>query len=305
VKILIKDYIYLFTMNTLINILTEKRYRLLCLVFAIATFALQARTRPDSLKYLNYKDTLFISLNDQTGEKLMEHRIQRGQTLYSLARFYGLNEEELYPHNPNLKNNVVSVGQVIRVPIPNAAIKRFKGENFKRWKFAPLMFKVQKKDNLYKIAKTLFHMPPDSVIKWNNLPDNTIKPGQILHVGWIHIEGVPDSTRNLRKVSPDTRSDIYKEKFAKQKKAVEQRGAAFWQRKGSQKTDLYCLHRSAKAGSYIAISNMSGKVVFVKVIGKMPENAYSSEVIVIVAPSVAKLLGAVDEKFFVKLKYSE
>jgi hypothetical protein len=121
----------------------------------------------------------------------------------------------------------------------------------------------------------------------------------------MHIEGVPDSMRNVRKVSADTRSGIYKDNFVKQKKTVEQRGAAFWQRKGNQKTDLYCLHRTAKAGSFIAISNMSGKTVYAKVIGKMPDNAYGNEVVVIVAPSVAKMLGAVDEKFFVKMKYVE
>jgi hypothetical protein len=50
---------------------------------------------------------------------------------------------------------------------------------------------------------------------------------------------------------------------------------------------------------------MSGKTVYAKVIGKMPDNAYGNEVVVIVAPSVAKMLGAVDEKFFVKMKYVE
>jgi hypothetical protein len=86
---------------------------------------------------------------------------------------------------------------------------------------------------------------------------------------------------------------------------VEQRGAAFWQKKGNMKTDLYCLHRTAKAGSIMSITNMNGKTVYAKVIGKMPENAYGHEVVIIVAPSVAKLLGAVDENFFVKLKYTE
>jgi LysM repeat protein len=263
-------------------------------------------TTGDSTKYLTLKDTIFISLDDKSGEKIFEHKIQKGQTLYSLARFYGLNEEELYPYNPNLKSNVVGLGQIIKLPIPNAAIKRFKGDNFKRWKYAPIAFKVKKGDNLYKIAKTLFHMPIDSVVKWNNLPNETIAPGQILHVGWMSLNGVPDSVRNLRKSTIDLKKKELEAKFSGQKKSIEQKGAAFWQKKGNPNTHYYCLHRTAKVGSIISVTNgMNFKTLYAKVIGKIPQNAFGDEVIIIVSPSVAKQLGAKDERFFVKIKYVE
>ena len=260
----------------------------------------------DSTKYLTAKDTLFITLDETTGEKIFEHRIAARQTLYSLARFYGLNEEELYPYNPKLKSNKVGIGQIVRVPIPNAAIKRFKGANFKQWNYAPIMFLVKKGDNLYKISQTLFHMPIDSVVKWNKLPNATIKPGQLLHVGWMSLGGVPDTIRQIRKGSVDVRSKMLSSHFEKQKKSVEERGAAFWNIKGNAKTDLYCLHRTAKVGSIIAItSTMNNRTAYAKVIGKIPANAHGAETVLIVAPSVAKLLGAKDEKFFVKIRYAQ
>jgi LysM repeat protein len=260
----------------------------------------------DSTKYLTAKDTIFITLDETTGEKIFEHRIAAKQTLYSLARFYGLNEEELYPYNPKLKSNKVSIGQLVRVPIPNASIKRFKGANFKQWKYAPIMFLVKKGDNLFKISKTLFRMPIDSVVKWNNLPSATIQPGQLLHVGWMNLDGVPDTIRQVKKGTVDVRSKMLSAHFEKQKKAVEERGAASWNAKGNSKTDLYCLHRTAKTGSIVAVtSTMNNKTVYAKVIGKIPANAYGSETVVIVAPSVAKLLGAKDEKFFVKIRYTQ
>ncbi len=263
----------------------------------------------DSTKYLTAKDTLFITLDESTGEKIFEHRIAARQTLYSLARFYGLNEEELYPYNPKLKSNIVSIGQRVRVPIPNGAIKRFKGANFKQWKYAPIMFLVKKGDNLYKVAQTLFRMPIDSVVKWNNLPNKTIKPGQVLHVGWMSLDGVSDSIRHVAIAKPSAaegRSKTLNTHFEKQKKGTEERGAAFWNVKGNTKTDLYCLHRSAKVGSIVAItSTMSNRTAYAKVIGKIPENAHGSETVLIVAPSVAKMLGAKDEKFFVKIRYTQ
>ncbi len=253
--------------------------------------------------YLTYKDTVFISLDPKTSEKIYEHTVQEGQTLYSLARHYGLNEEELYPYNPNLKSNAIGNGKKIRVPIPNVAIKRFKTANFKRWQYAPVMFRVKQGDNIYKIAKTLFHMPIDSVVKWNNLKSPVIAPNQLLHVGWININGVPDSMRALRKGKIATREKALQTKFEKQKTSKQQRGAAFWQTKGNANTDLYCLHRTAPNGSILEVTNMMNKKsVFARVIGKIPDNYFGKDVIIIVAPSVAKLLGAHDARFFVDVK---
>lgn len=260
----------------------------------------------NSSQYLTAKDTLFITLDELTGEKIFEHRIEPKQTLYSLGRFYGLNEEELYPYNQGLKSNIVGIGHIVRVPIPNAAIKRFQGSDFKKWDYAPIMFKVKRGDNLFNIARRMFHMPVDSVMKWNNLSNANIHPGQMLQIGWMSLEGVSDEVRNARRGSLDVRSKMLNAYFEKQKKSVEERGAACWNAKGNSKTDLYCLHRIAKVGSIVGVtSTMSNRTIYAKVIGKIPEYAYGSETVVIVAPSVAKLLGAKDEKFFVKIRYTQ
>lgn len=280
-------------------------FNLLFFVFPVASFAKNPTTTGDSTKYLTAKDTLFICLDERTGEKVFEHYIAPKQNLYRLARFYGMNEEELFPYNPTLKSNIVGIGQKVNVPIPNPAIRRFKGDNFKRWKFAPIVIIVKKGDNLFNIAKRMFRMPVDSVMKWNNMTTQTVSVGQRLHVGWMSLDGVPDSLRSMRKEgAADIRSKMLADDFKKQKKTVQESGAAFWQLKGNAKTDLYCLHRTAKAGTVIAVQNtMNNKTVYTKVIGPMPENVYGHETIIVVAPSVAKLLAAKDEKFFVRIKY--
>jgi LysM repeat protein len=282
--------------------------RPLSILSVLVLFSFSAHATGDSTKYLTQKDTLFMTLDENSGEKIFEHKFVKGQNLYSLARFYGMNEEQLFPYNSSIKSNKVSIGQVVRVPLPNSAIKRFKGENFKRWKYVPLMFVVKPKDNLYKIAKRVFHMPPDSVMAWNGLSGDVISPGQVLLVGWVSLGGVNDTARTvaIKKPKIDKQHTELGAKFKNQKTTVEARGAAFWQTKGNPTTDYYCLHRTAKAGTYIAISNgTNGKTTYAKVIGKIPESAYSHEVVLIVAPSVAKALGAKDEKFFVKIRYVE
>jgi LysM repeat protein len=299
-------------MNTIISLQKRNAESRISLAFAFTflmicspIFAKKPSQTGDSTKYLTMKDTLFISLDERTGEKVFDHKIAPKQNLYRLARFYGMNEEELFPYNTALKSNVVSIGQIVRIPIPNPAIKRFKGDNFKRWKYAPIVIIVKKGDNLFNIAKRMFRMPVDSVMKWNNMPNQNVVVGMRLQVGWMSLDGVPDSIRSLRKVgAAEIRSKMLASYFTKQKKGKEESGAAFWQLKGNPKTDLYCLHRTAKTGTVVAIQNtMNQKVVFAKVIGRMPANVYGHETIVVVAPSVAKLLGVKDEKFFVKIKY--
>ena len=47
------------------------------------------------------------------------------------------------------------------------------------------------------------------------------------------------------------------------------------------------------------------KTVYAKVIARIPDQAYGDDIVVVLSPSVAKLLGAKDPKFFVELKYFE
>ena len=95
--------------------LSFKKYPLSILLFLMLPLIAHA-SWGDSTKYLTLKDTLFITLDEKSNEKIYQHKIIKGQNLYSLARFYGLNEEELFPYNPTLKSNVVGIGQLIRVP---------------------------------------------------------------------------------------------------------------------------------------------------------------------------------------------
>jgi LysM repeat protein len=288
-------------MNSLSNL---QKQNVLVWIFLVVALPLAIGFTGDSTKYLTLKDTIFIRL-EANGEKIFEHKMDKKQTLYSLARFYGMNVEMLYPYNANLKLSSVDVGTKVRVPIPNGAIIRYKTKDFKSWKYVPVYFRVQKGDNLFKIAKTLFHQPVDSVLAKNKLTNKTLSDGQLLHVGWMSVAGIPDSVRlkSRRTVSPDYNKGI----FVKQGgKSHEQKGVAVWQKKGSMKTESYCLHRTAKIGSMVEITNpMKSRSIYAKVIGKIPDNSQGHEVIILLAPMVAKSLGAVDERFYVKIKYTQ
>lgn len=80
-------------------------------------------------------------------------------------------------------------------------------------------------------------------------------------------------------------------------------GVAFWSKSNYQNNDLYVLHRKAPINSYIEINNpMKRKTTYAKVIDRIPEGT-NSDVEVVLSPATAKMLGARDPKFFVKIKY--
>ncbi len=260
----------------------------------------------DSLHYLTAKDTIFLGV-DGFNEKYLEHIIQPKQTLYSLARFYGLSVEELYFYNPGLKDQPVAPGMAVRVPIPNRAIRRYPTGNFSPKEFAPAFYVVKKGDTMYRISKVYFKMPVEDLMERNRLPDHTLREGQYLHVGWLSIHGVPDSLRAYSG-DPLSRSNnalrkIYQHEMSG-KKEYEHQGAAIWKTDSREDSGLYAMHRFAPANSIIAVTNpMSKRTVYAKVIGRIPDTAYKDEVVVVLSPLAAKALGAIDPRFFVRVKY--
>ena len=276
------------------------------LFFALLFFFVKLSATGDSLNYLTAKDTIFLSIG-AFEEKYFEHIIEAKQTLYSLARFYGLSVEELYYFNPGLKEQAPRIGMPIRVPIPNAAIKRYMESDFRPSANAPVFYVVKRGDTMFRIAKVYFRMPLELLMARNNMADHTLKEGQQLHVGWISTQGVPDSLRQhaggpLARRNAALRKIYMFESAGKQQ--YDGQGVAVWKNNSKEDSDLYALHRYAPINSIIEVLNpMTNRTVYVKVIGKIPDTAYRDEVAVILSPLAAKLLGAIDPRFFVKVKY--
>lgn len=276
-----------------------------CVTLSIsATFA-----TGDSLRYLTPKDTIFLQADD-FGNKIFTHRMEKGQTLYSLARFYGLKLESLLAFNPSLsRNGQFSLHQPVNIPIPDSALLKVWEKGFPKAGYVPVRYVVKHGDTFYRIAKHMFNIPLDTLKRWNGLDKTILFTGMQLHVGFLSLDGIPDSLQ-LRNANPfgakmmqlqmefDQRSSGGKPKFHS--------GAAYWQREKEGKTDVYALHRTAPVGSVIQVYNpMKKKTIYAKVIAPIPDRAYGDDIIVVLSPSLAKLLGAKDARFYVEVRYFE
>lgn len=86
----------------------------------------------------------------------------------------------------------------------------------------------------------------------------------------------------------------------------QQKGIAIWNQSSTDSNNMFALHATAKVGTMIEITNpMMGKTIQAKVIGNIPPKTYTDDVAIVVSPKVAEMLGAMDRRFTVKLKYQQ
>ena len=210
----------------------------------------------------------------------------------------------MYEQNPGYQTDpILRIGDFVRIPTPNIAIKRYKREGFVNSKNAPLCYVVQPGDNLYQICKRNFDMPVDSVKARNSLKSNSIVPGQVIHVGWIGTEGFDLSWRKDRQPSSNTAlQQRYAELKAKYTE-VSSQGICSWNKDNSEVGDLYALHREAAIGTVISVTNpVTKQTVYAKVIGRIPSN-YARNAEVVLSPAAAKQIGAKSGELMTRVKF--
>ncbi|MBK9488661.1 MAG: LysM peptidoglycan-binding domain-containing protein [Haliscomenobacter sp.] len=263
----------------------------------------------DSLRYLTPRDTIILSVGANDA-KIFEHKIEKGQTIFSLARFYGLKMDALRYLNPSLNFDAVSPKQRIKIPIPNRAIIRYREAKFNPKLYTPVYYRVKKGDNLFRLSKVYFRMPEDTIKARANLKSGALQPGQLILIGWMNPQGVPADWQTTQPLPPSLQKaadlkqhfDTYSRNA--KKKEFKHQGIAVWQKEAPAARNYYALHDKAPINSILEIHNpVTKRTVYAEVLGKIPATAYSTNVVVILSPNTAKLLGAKDANFFVKIKY--
>ena len=95
------------------------------------------------------------------------YTVKKGDNLYNIAREYGVTVETIKQAN-NLTSNLLSIGQVLKIPTTNIEIDYQE-------------YVVEKGDSLYSIAQK-FNVTVDDIIEKNNLQTTILSVGQILKI---------------------------------------------------------------------------------------------------------------------------
>ncbi|BAF69887.1 lytic transglycosylase domain-containing protein [Nitratiruptor sp. SB155-2] len=131
----------------------------------------RAFTPPDVQKYtiyiprMKYNDFKRFYKPSNFAEGFLTHRVKKGESLYKIARKYGVKVSMLKRFN-NLNRSMIRIGQKLIVPIPKKIIKK-------------RVYRVKKGDTLTFIAKK-FGVTAHKIKQWNKKRDSRLRIGEAL-----------------------------------------------------------------------------------------------------------------------------
>lgn len=128
------------------------------------------------------RDSNIGSGSGEVGDSDLVYIVKAGDSLYSIAKRYGISVNDLIAIN-NLKSNVLSIGQHLKIPYNSGNVipigSSCYGEGYNEPSY--VTYVVRSGDNLYNIARK-YGVSVDSIKKLNNLTSNNLSIGQILKI---------------------------------------------------------------------------------------------------------------------------
>jgi LysM repeat protein len=114
------------------------------------------------------------------GELYFLHTVKKGQTLYSICRAYRVKESDIAHANPNVPLNVLSAGQVIKIPVEaqnednTLSDQSSSSESF-------IYHTVEPKQTPYFLHQK-YNVPLESIYKYNPGSELGLHIGQVIRI---------------------------------------------------------------------------------------------------------------------------
>jgi LysM repeat protein len=284
-----------------------------------------------SFLFAQRKDSLYVIVKDDAW--VLPHKVLKEETVFSISKDYHVPPAKFADvNNVNYQTNLKE-GSTVYIPL--GGYNKATLSNGAK----PFYYKVRSDDNLFHISQ-LAGVKQHVLQEWNNLPDNTIEPGQKLLAGWVFykdqnvkekqtdivskiktakgtiakgVTKLADGTL-LIPLSKDTVVDttsIEEKNYNVQTNhgvnaAAESGTVVFFDMPGKKKSDkkYYAFHNLAHRGVYIKVHNPgTDKTIFVKVIGLMPTTRQYANAIIGISSNAKEALGVNDVKAWCELSY--
>lgn len=273
--------------------------------------SVKTESKSEEKKVLGFApDSVFVLIKGEN--RFIRHKVKKGETVYSISKFYNIDFDQLKKYNPDLTQNTLKENQYLIFPINPKAIIVQKTKDFKEDKHLKLYYSILPKETMYAIAKGYFNLSVEELRERNNLQKTDLSVGQSLHIGWLPKSGISDSLNKLPWLSYKQAEENkklrekYENAIADDKKVIKQEGKAVWpkDKQMSSSKNLYILHSGAALGSVVRIENpMTERVIYAKIVGKVPDTEFANGSIAMLSTTVAKVLGILDSTAFIKIQY--
>ena len=271
------------------------------------------------------------------------HKVAAKETLYSVARLYGVSVDDIKTWN-NLKDNALSMGQELIIRKKAVTTETVESQTVKA---PPGFHKVEAKETLFFISRK-YGVTIQQLKDWNHIEGNDVKVGSLLIVSATPGTTTPSNTSttsaiatnsnnpskdpanstnpnspgNLTSTNP-TSTNPTNPIFTNPTNLstnptnptnlsinisgsdeVKEGGLAELI-EGTEGNRKYLgLHRTAKAGTILKVRNeLNNREVFVRIVGPLPPTGVNDNIVIKISKSAFDRLGAIDPKFRVEVTY--
>lgn len=239
------------------------------------------------------------------------HIVKPKETLFSLARQYQVSVSDIKTLN-NLSSNEISIGQTIYIK-PAA---KPKVEPIELDTTGKITHVLEQSETFYSLSKK-YEVSINQLKIWNKLSDNTLSIGQLLIVG-VNNEVKKDTVQaiakdiTIDKVPPAYTSDDLSDTTQTSKRGTNINGfdeiietGIGELIPGSTENRKYLgLHHTASIGTIMKVRNeMNDKIVFVRIIGRIPNTGDNKKVLLKISKAAYDSLGIIDPRFRVEVSY--
>jgi LysM repeat protein len=200
------------------------------------------------------------------------HTVGQQETIYSIARLYGITQQQLKDWN-NLQSSELKIGQSLFVSQPERSVASVQ-KNEPAVQQEPVReTSVVKQEPVVKKEPEPVRKDPEPV---KQTPASTEQPVPSIKIS----ESVKNGSETIQ-------------------------GGLAELIEGTEGNRKYlALHRTAPIGTILKVRNeMNNREVFVRVTGKLPDTALTDKVIIRISKSAYDRLGAIDQRFRVEVTY--
>ncbi|MFN8237661.1 MAG: LysM peptidoglycan-binding domain-containing protein [Chitinophagales bacterium] len=235
----------------------------------------------------NYDNTKPASEGKAIVKNAQYHTVEKGQTLFSIAKTYNVSVADIVKWN-NLPDNSVKIGTQLLVNQPSTAA---------------IATKTVTEPSVVTNAKPDIDLKP--VLKQTEI---AVPKGEIVNEPEEAPSVADETTPDIQASNNESQKELgktYKLKAATQTIQVQKgTGAPMTTTLGAMETTYFAMHKTLSIGTVIKIKNLTNsKIVYAKVIGKLPETDENKHVIVRYSMGVKKDLQLQNGKCYLQIEY--
>lgn len=224
------------------------------------------------------KEDPFPTPSDPPTSTVTEHVVAPKETLFSIARQYGLTVAELRKIN-DLQDNHIETGQslIISASGPLAENPEQLSKMAEEKKAEAEAIAEEKEEKAEEKEEKVYTAKPTPIL---TTPDQAVRK------------------ENAKKKDKNDLPKLVRE--------VKQSGVAAWMTNSSlNQAKSVALHNTAPAGTIVKVTNPANhKSIMVKVVGGIPQNAETQNALIVISQAASQLLGMHNNRFRVNLSYA-